>query len=129
MSQYWIGNVPGSTVTSSEAERIAVVGRTVDSTTVAANMANVISTETGQINVAGVIVSSALADPTYILHIPIKPSTGATKVVGTTQGSTAVAGAALSDSGLISITCQTSTGGALRRYIKLYSNLTQVMVR
>ena len=36
MGQYWIADVPGSTVTSSEAERVAVLGRDLSSTTTAA---------------------------------------------------------------------------------------------
>lgn len=107
MSQYWIANNPGSTLTSSEAERVAVVGRGLESN--------------GKISVAGVIISSAIADPTNVIMVNISPSTGATKVVGTTDGSTAIAGAALTDSGLISIQALTSTGGTVRRYIKIFS--------
>ena len=109
--KHWIAMQPDSTITAGQARALAKLADG-QSTTYAAS---------GIIDVASVRISSGIADPSAIIAIAIAPSTGATKVVGTTAGSTAVVGAALSDSGCISITGLTSTGGTVRRYIKLFS--------
>ena len=39
--QYWLADIPGTTISSSEGERIAVLGRNLSTTTVAANVATI----------------------------------------------------------------------------------------
>lgn len=145
MSHYWAFGVPGSTVSSSDAERIAVFARNMQDTsvaqkiaaassklaplctqlasvTVATNLGKIPSSGTaGAVVATNLIISSGVGDPVSVIDITISPSTGSTKVVGTTAGSTAVVGAALSDSGLILVKGLTSTGGSVTRYIKLFS--------
>ena len=41
MAQYWLADIPGTTISSSEGERIAVLGRNLSTTDIAANVATI----------------------------------------------------------------------------------------
>lgn len=162
MSQYWIANNPGSTVTSSQAEAIAVFGRGTTSTGVAAagaafdkglestsianilasaatklnalssqistvamaqNLGKVASTVVGAIDVKEIRWTSGVADPTHFANITISPTS---RVLVTTAMATdngvVCGGGSTHTLGQIKIQVLTSTGGAVNRYILLYSS-------
>jgi hypothetical protein len=146
MSQYWVANHPGSTVTSSEAEIIAVLGRNLESTSVAAligagstilealtsqigtvakaqNLGKVASTVAGAVDVKEIRWTSAVADPTRLMNVTISPTS---RVLVTTAQATAngvVCGGGSTDTvGQIKLSMLTSTGGSVNRYILLYSS-------
>lgn len=162
MSQYWVANNPGSTVTSSQAEALAVMARGSTSTGVAAagaafdkglestgvanilaaaatklnglssqistvakaqNLGKIASTTAGAVDVKQINWSSSVADPTHLINVLISPTS---RVLVTTAVATAngvVCGGGSTDTkGQIKIQVLTSTGGAVNRYILLYSS-------
>lgn len=140
MSQYWIGKNPGSTVTSGQAEAIAVLGRNLESTTIAATVAagasklSVLVSGVGSTKVAanlGRLGGTALA-------IPIKLSSGVGDIthfmdITQTNSSRNIVTTALASAngvvvnvannvGFIRIKCRDTAGSALNRYILLFSS-------
>lgn len=85
-SQYWIANNPGSTVTSAQAESVAVLGRNL-TTGQSANIATIISTaNSGAVDVVQIDWTSNLSDPTHFLNITISPTS---RILVTTAQATA----------------------------------------
>jgi hypothetical protein len=109
MSKYWIANNPGSTITSGEAESIAIIARNA-------------STD-GNVNVSQITWSSVVSDPTGLLSVTIAPTSRVLVTTATATANGVVAGGGSTDTvGQIKIQVQTSTGGTVNRYILLYSS-------
>jgi hypothetical protein len=146
MSQYWVANHPGSTLTSSQAEYLAVFARNLESTSVAAligagstilegftsqvgtvakaqNVGKIASTVAGAVDVKAVRWTSGVADPTHFLVATISPTS---RILVTTAKATdngvVCGGGSTNTVGQIKIQVLTSTGGSVDRYILLYSS-------
>lgn len=105
MAQYWLADIPGTTISSSEGERIAVLGRTIASTSEAA--------------VIGALAGSSNA----LLTFSASPSTSLRSLVTTALASgEGVTVNVANNSGYIGVNVQTSTGGTVKRYILLFSS-------
>lgn len=140
MSQYWIGKNPGSTVTSGQAEAIAVLGRNLESTTIAANVAagasklSVLVSGVGSTKVAAnlgrlggtalaipIKLSSAVGDITHFMDIT--QSNSSRNIVTTALASAnGVVVNMANNVGYIRIKARGSTGDSLNRYILLFSS-------
>lgn len=121
MSQYWLANVPGSTLTSSQAEYIAVIGRNLASTAEAKNLALVASTTVGQIVVSGVTITSAAADVSHVLSVGINPTSRIMVSTAMASANGVVCNVA-SNVGQLKIRCYTTAGSYINRYILLFSS-------
>lgn len=139
MSQYWIGKNPGSTVTSGQAEAIAVLGRNLESTTIAANVAagasklSVIVSGIGSTLVAAnlarlggtalaipIKISSAVGDVTHFMDISVASSNRNIVTTALASANGVVVNMA-NNVGYLRIKVRGSTGDALNRYILLFS--------
>ena len=117
MSQYWIANVPGSTVTSSEAERVAVAGRTAASTITAANVAALGGTAVA----IPIKVSTGLGAVTHFMDITVA-SSSRNMVCTALASSNGVTVNIANNVGYLRIKTRGSTGDELNRYILLFSS-------
>lgn len=133
-NKYWLGFLPESTMTSAQAMSVVTLGRNMATSTVgkilaafanattstatASQLGAIASTNPGYIEVSTVKFTSGQADPEYVLDVDISAIEG---VIGSTDRSTALAGAALTDYGILKVKMKSTAGGTVDRYIKLWS--------
>lgn len=118
--KYWIANEPNSTITAAIAQSIAtnlstqLIGLLVAGLTTG----NVIQVDS--VDVSEVVISSSVADiGSAIINITVSPTSA---ILATTVNSSGTIGGALTDSGLIKVLAQGTTGDTVTRYIKLWSS-------
>lgn len=116
---YWIGQAPNATVTLAQAIALANLMTTGGNLSATGTITGAGAITGSKIDVAQIALTSAVADlGTAVIDITLTPTS---KILGTTARSTATVGAALTDTGILKVTCKTSTGGSIVRYIKLWS--------
>lgn len=108
MAKYWFADIPGVEITTAQAEKLQVVAGEIGTTAVAAVLGALVTTD-----------SSYVLDITNAKNV----STSARCLVTTALASAEGVVVNLADNtGYIAVKTKTSTGGALKRYILLFSS-------